>query len=67
MAASTLLKLGLIDEVIAEPLGGAHRDPDATAQQLKRTLLKNLTELNKIPLEKLLEQRYNKFMNMGRD
>ncbi len=66
MAAARLLKLGLIDEVIEEPLGGAHRNIDSMAQQLKRVLLKNLAELNHIPVEKLVDQRYNKYMNMGR-
>ncbi len=67
MAAARLLKLGLIDEIIAEPLGGAHRDISATAQQLKSVLLRNLAELNHYSTEKLLDQRYNKFMAMGRN
>lgn len=66
MAASRILKLGLIDEVIEEPLGGAHRDADSMAQQLKRVLLRNLNDLNNYPTDKLLDTRYQKFMNMGR-
>jgi acetyl-CoA carboxylase carboxyl transferase subunit alpha len=67
MAASRILKLGLIDEVVEEPLGGAHRDVNAMAEQLKRVLLRNLSDLNNIPSDKLLELRYNKFMNIGRN
>jgi len=66
MAASRILKLGLIDEIIEEPLGGAHRDIDITAKQLKRVLARHLAELKNLSTEKLLELRYNKFMNMGR-
>lgn len=67
MAASRLLKLGLIDKVIEEPLGGAHRDVDGMAARLKTVLLSQLTDLNKYPIEKLIEMRYSKFMSMGRN
>jgi len=66
MAASRLFKLGLVDEVIEEPLGGAHRDIDTMAQSLKQVLIRNLRDLQNYPLEKLLDQRYNKLMNIGR-
>lgn len=66
MAASRLHKLGLIDAVVEEPLGGAHRDVDAAAQQLKRTLVNYLRELQNFPVEKLVENRYSRLMSVGR-
>ncbi|MCM8795195.1 MAG: acetyl-CoA carboxylase carboxyltransferase subunit alpha [Candidatus Omnitrophica bacterium] len=66
LTAQDLLKLGLIDEVILEPLGGAHRDPQKTAQNLKIALLKYLKELKAQTKEALLKARYKKFRNMGR-
>ena len=65
LTAKDLLELGLIDEVIPEPLGGAHRDPKQTAETLKEILVKQLTLLEKIPKERLLEERYGKFRKMG--
>lgn len=61
-----LLELGLIDEVIKEPLGGAHRDPYTTAQNLKEFLIKSLAELKDKPITILLEERYQKFRCMGK-
>lgn len=55
--------LGLIDDVIAEPLGGAHRDMDKMAATLKAALLSNLTELQVLDKQTLLDQRYQKCMN----
>lgn len=66
MAADRLFKLGLIDEIIEEPLGGAHRDVDTTAKQLKKSLLKYLQELQTYSPERLLDQRYNRWISMGR-
>lgn len=60
-----LLELGVIDDVIEEPLGGAHRDHHKMAARLKSYLVKTLSDLNAQPLHKLMEQRYQKFRQMG--
>jgi len=60
-----LLELGVIDEVIKEPLGGAHRGAQETAKNIKEAILKNLKELNELTPEELTKQRYKKFRNMG--
>ncbi len=65
LTAKDLLELGLIDEVIPEPLGGAHRDPEGTAATLKGVLVKYLERLGKFSKEQLLEDRYEKFRKMG--
>ena len=65
LTAQDLLKRGIIDEVIPEPLGGAHRDSQKTAQDLKETINRNLKELNALTKEELLKSRYRKFRNMG--
>ena len=56
-----------IDEIIKEPLGGAHRDPAKMADSIKHNLVENLTYLNKLPLDDLLEQRYQRWVSVGRD
>ncbi|MFP6650331.1 MAG: acetyl-CoA carboxylase carboxyltransferase subunit alpha [Pirellulaceae bacterium] len=58
-------RLGIVDKVIPEPLGGAHRDHQQMAVQIKQYLVKTLRELVKIPMEELLQQRYVKFRKMG--
>lgn len=63
--ASQLLKLGIVDEVISEPIGGAHRDWDLTASSIKQSLLKNLNELLKLSSKNLLDGRYSKFREIG--
>jgi acetyl-CoA carboxylase carboxyl transferase subunit alpha len=65
LTAQDLLKMGLIDEIIPEPLGGAHRNPEETAGNLKNTLKKYLKELRAESKEDLLKARYQKFRNMG--
>jgi acetyl-CoA carboxylase carboxyl transferase subunit alpha len=60
-----LLKYELVDEVIPEPEGGAHRDPEAIAAQLKKTILKCIKELTPLSSTELLNQRYEKFRRMG--
>ncbi len=65
MTARDLLALGLIDAVIPEPLGGAHRDHQLMASRLKLYLRSNLRELLAVPLDQLLERRYQKFRRMG--
>ncbi|MDA1053966.1 MAG: acetyl-CoA carboxylase carboxyltransferase subunit alpha [Planctomycetota bacterium] len=63
--SSHLKELGIVDDVIAEPLGGAHRDPHRMASHVKMYLMKTLHELRSIPVEDLLQQRYEKFRRMG--
>lgn len=65
LTAQDLLRLGIIDEIIPEPLGGAHRDPPANAENLKRVLLKYIRELSDIPREELIHARHQKFRKMG--
>jgi len=60
-----LAELGVVDDVIEEPLGGAHRDHHQMAGRLKMYLIKTLRELLKLPQEKLLAERYEKFRSMG--
>ncbi|MDD2679722.1 MAG: acetyl-CoA carboxylase carboxyltransferase subunit alpha [Candidatus Omnitrophica bacterium] len=65
LTGEDLLKLKIIDAIIPEPLGGAHRDPQRTAQNLKDFITKDLKELKSLTKEELLDQRYNKFRSMG--
>lgn len=65
LTARDLFRLHVIDEIIAEPLGGAHRDPRQMGNILKAYLLRSLRELKQIPMEELVEQRYQKFRKMG--
>ena len=60
-----LKEFGLVDEIIPEPLGGAHNDPGQTAETLKEQLLKHLKALKKMPLKKLQAERYEKFRAHG--
>ncbi|MCH6547338.1 MAG: acetyl-CoA carboxylase carboxyltransferase subunit alpha [Gemmatimonadetes bacterium] len=66
LTATDLLDLGLVDEVIAEPLGGAHADPEGTKDVLGEALRRNIEELAKIDPKKLIAQRAKKYMEMGR-
>ena len=63
--AQDLLKLGVIDEVVPEPLGGAHRDPAAAAASLKAALVKHLDQLCGLDPDTLVDRRYAKFRAMG--
>ena len=63
--ADSILELGLIDEIIAEPLGGAHRNYDQASSNLSKVILKNLDELTKLPLDVLIEKRYERLMSYG--
>jgi len=60
-----LLEFGVIDEVIPEPLGGAHRDHRAAATVLKGSLVAAIRELKLIPRDQLVDRRYDKFRRMG--
>jgi acetyl-CoA carboxylase carboxyl transferase subunit alpha len=65
LTAQDLLKLGVVDEIIPEPEGGAHRDHEAMAATLGEALRANLDRLLKQPMDKLLEMRYEKFRRLG--
>ncbi len=65
LTAQDAFQLGVIDEIIPEPLGGAHRKPLETALAVKEALLRHLDELKQISPQKLKEQRYMKFRAMG--
>jgi len=65
LTAPRLKELGLVDAIINEPLGGAHRDVDATAANVKAALLESLESLESIGLDKLLDQRYEKLLSYG--
>jgi acetyl-CoA carboxylase carboxyl transferase subunit alpha len=66
ITSARLKELGLIDTIIPEPLGGAHRDVDVMARNLKHTLLEELDYLAGTPLDKLLDDRYTRIMKYGR-
>jgi len=65
ITARDLQELGLVDEIVSEPLGGAHNDPAATAQTLKQHLLKHLKQLQKLSSAERLKRRYHKFRSYG--
>ena len=65
LTARDLLELGVIDEIIPEPLGGAHREPQQAAEAIKAYSERSLEELSLLSAEKLVELRYAKFRNMG--
>ncbi|MFN3926616.1 MAG: acetyl-CoA carboxylase carboxyltransferase subunit alpha [Pseudanabaenaceae cyanobacterium] len=65
ITAFDLYRMGIVDEILPEPRGGAHRNPIATAHTLKSALLRYLQELKQIPTAELLERRYQKFRQMG--
>ena len=65
LTARELLQHGVIDHVISEPLGGAHRDPRSMATTLKSHLTRQLKELSGYEIPTLLDRRYNKFRSMG--
>jgi acetyl-CoA carboxylase carboxyl transferase subunit alpha len=65
ITAKHLFELGLVDEVVPEPLGGAHTNPDQMAQALHDRLLNNLETLQAVPTSDRLKQRYSKFRSFG--
>ncbi len=65
LTGQDLLELGVIDEIVEEPLGGAHRNPAVTAANLKQSILRHLKELYQLTQEELIAQRYEKFRDMG--
>jgi acetyl-CoA carboxylase carboxyl transferase subunit alpha len=65
LSAATLETLGVVDEVIAEPMGGAHYNPEAAAASLKTSVAKHLGELRGIELPQLLDSRYERYRKLG--
>ena len=65
LTAPDLKALNLIDDVVPEPLGGAHRDPDTAAENLKTLLKKHLEDLRKLDAKQLLAGRREKYRRMG--
>ena len=65
LTAQDLFQMKVVDEVVEEPIGGAHRDPRRTAELLKEAVVRNLSELRSIAPEDLVRQRYDKFRKMG--
>ncbi|MEE8142732.1 MAG: acetyl-CoA carboxylase carboxyltransferase subunit alpha [Planctomycetota bacterium] len=65
LSTDDLVRLKIIDEVIPEPLGGAHRDPHATGRALEEAILRNLAELTDLDPEEQVRQRFAKFRSMG--
>lgn len=66
VTSKTLLELGIVDHMIPEPLGGAHRNVEEMAARLRETLSKQVDELLQKPLDILLEQRYQRLMSFGK-
>ena len=67
VTANRLHKLGIVDEVIQEPLGGAHRDIVSVSESIKKSLVGQLDKLSRIDVEELLVRRYNRLMSYGLD
>ncbi len=65
VTSTVLQDLGIVDETILEPIGGAHRDIEAMAVNLKMSLIKQLDNLAAIPIDELIENRYQRLMNYG--
>ena len=66
LTAKDLIKLNIIDEIIEEPIGGAHRNYKTISQNVRQSLLSNIENLNKISLERLLERRYLRLTEVGK-
>lgn len=64
LTAKDLKQLGIIDEIIKEPKGGAQNDINKVCENIKKYLIKNITELKKLSIEELIDKRYEKFRNM---
>ena len=66
LTSGPLRELGIVDEVIPEPLGGAHRNPHEAAANIEKFLIRSIRQLKALPTDKLLEQRYQKWRSVGR-
>tara|TARA_B100001121_G_scaffold71008_1_gene62859 strand:- start:145 stop:603 length:459 start_codon:yes stop_codon:yes gene_type:complete len=67
LTAKDLLNFKIIDEVIPEPLGGAHRDPDSIAADIKHSIIKNLKKFENYSGDEIYDHRKSKFLQIGRD
>ena len=65
VGANDLKKIGIVDEIIVEPIGGAHQDYDTISASIKLSLLKNIAELSKFSQEELLQRRYQRLLKIG--
>ncbi len=65
ITADELLELGIIDEVIKEPLGGAHRNPEQAMKDVKASMIKNLKEVSALDKDEIVKARYEKFRKIG--
>jgi acetyl-CoA carboxylase carboxyl transferase subunit alpha len=65
LTAQDLLQFGIVDEVLDEPLGGAHRDPELVAERIRASLLRFLKLTDALPVEVLLQRRYERFRKLG--
>ena len=65
LTAKRLLGLGLIDKVVREPIGGAHRNPKQMATRLKAVILNELDALDQLPVQDLLDRRYKRLRSYG--
>ncbi|HEY3381386.1 MAG TPA: acetyl-CoA carboxylase carboxyltransferase subunit alpha [Vicinamibacterales bacterium] len=66
LTAPDMLRLGIVDEIIPEPAGGAHNDPDAAASRLDEAIRRSLGEVSRLSADDRVARRYEKFRNMGR-
>ncbi len=66
ITAESLKKLGIIDEIIAEPKGAAHSDPVKAVEAVKKAVLKHLKALKQLDTDTLVQRRYDKYAAMGR-
>ena len=66
LSAKDLLKLKVIDEIIKEPAGGAHRDRDSILSNVRESIIKNLDYFNELSSEEIINERKNKFLKIGR-
>lgn len=65
ITAQDLFQMDVVDEVVEEPIGGAHRDPRRAAELLKEAITRNLAEIKSVPLEDIVKLRYDKFRRLG--
>jgi acetyl-CoA carboxylase carboxyl transferase subunit alpha len=66
LTSDSLLQLGVIDEIVTEPLGGAHRNREATLAAMKNAIIKHLSRLKKVSVKKLIDKRFEKYSAIGR-
>ncbi len=65
ITADSLSGFGLVDEVLPEPLGAAHRDPEATADVIRNAILKHLADLDQLDMDQLIELRQRRLAGFG--